>query len=230
MGTEVVASWDAFRARLAQYCRLSIDRRRQLIFRGQSDASWLLQTTLDRFRDFAADDERERYFATLLRRFRRELLNLQEGDGWRLEGDALELMARHHGLPTPLLDWSESPFVASYFAFGGAAGFDRNVAVWVLDRAKLPEDSSFVTIIDDETLLSHNRRAIRQRGVFLRVRTVAQPLETLLESAIFKFELPVADAPLALAELDEMTITATSLFNDMEAAARTVARREQSMR
>jgi hypothetical protein len=36
---------------------------------------------------------------------------------------------RHNGFPSPLLDWSRSPYVAAYFAFSGARS--DNVAIYV---------------------------------------------------------------------------------------------------
>lgn len=47
--------------------------------------------------------------------------------------DALFLM-QHHGLPTRLLDWSESFAIALYFAVANA---NSDVAVWVLDPYSL---------------------------------------------------------------------------------------------
>ncbi|MDD5287893.1 MAG: FRG domain-containing protein [Dehalococcoidales bacterium] len=51
---------------------------------------------------------------------------------------------RHAGVPTRLLDWTENPFVALYFALtaahstsiGKRSTYDEDVAVWVLDPCK----------------------------------------------------------------------------------------------
>jgi hypothetical protein len=153
-------------------------------------------------------------------------LHVDDSERAMLQGDALELMARHHGLPTPLLDWTESPYIAAFFAFENAAADAAHVAVWMLDRAKLPDSSDEVTIIDEVELLARNRRAIQQRGVFLRVRTVERRAEEILSPALVKFEIDRQWADEALVQLDSMTINATRLFGDLDAAARTVRWRE----
>lgn len=107
-------SWDGFRRQLATYFAMDTTRRRQIIFRGHSDSRWPLTTTLDRYCRFTSDDDREQRFGNLLLRFRREMLHVDDSERWMLQGDALELMARHHGLPTPLLDWTESPYIAAF--------------------------------------------------------------------------------------------------------------------
>ena len=110
----------------------------QVWFRGHADASWKLECTLAR--NGGMDNE-----LPLIRRFKQNALPLitnRPGDEW----EWLFLM-QHHGLPTRLLDWSESVLVALYFAVNddSADHEEKNGCIWAL----LPHELNAISLRDE---------------------------------------------------------------------------------
>jgi hypothetical protein len=113
-------------------------RHRQLWFRGSGKDDYELSPSLYRHPTIVAVKQLIALEADILTRFRQRSLPYLEraviGD-W----DYLFLM-QHYGVPTRLLDWTENPFVALFFALTTAIRNDSNPAtyahdsaVWVLD-------------------------------------------------------------------------------------------------
>ena len=104
------------------------------IFRGQGDAEWTLNTSIERCHFFGKNYRVEKDF---LKDFQRGactyLASLPAPDdilSW------LSLM-QHHGAPTRLLDFTHSPYVACYFALENAR---TDAAVWAIHSQHLKED------------------------------------------------------------------------------------------
>jgi len=98
-------------------------------FRGMADAGFTLNTSLMRLGDDYAHNERH-----LLRNFKKYALrNVAEHDSfWYWLS-----VAQHHGLPTRLLDWTFSPYVALHFVTASLELYDRDGVVWCLDYKKV---------------------------------------------------------------------------------------------
>ena len=103
--------------------------------RGQHDASWSLETSFRR--SFLGTDNEEyplnREFWCLREFKRRAHVYLKQVPS---DGDIIAWLSlmQHHGIPTRLLDFSHSFYVAAYFAIRGSIG---DSAVWSISYAPL---------------------------------------------------------------------------------------------
>lgn len=223
-----ISSWDRFREwAIDQYPR-------KFIFRGQSNPYKLSSTFHRTWRKclyrWIVDDVRMLYGAM----FEQISYPIQIGD--MAHNAAFWSILQHHGYPTPLLDWTYSPFVAAYFAIAPVmAGDHSNPRIFILDQEKWNSRYGKAGFIADpappqlivlESYRFGNPRAAPQQALatisnvadiegYIRAREI-EDKQTYLTVC----EISAADAPRIIRELELMGITYGSLFPGLEGIAR----------
>jgi len=100
------------------------EKRAHYLYRGHGDESWHLEPGIDRVKHgplTRLDHERQMFLE--FHRRAAAFLTTPPPNDWEFLA-----LARHHGLPTRLLDWTESPLVALFFAVEDPCDCDG--AVW----------------------------------------------------------------------------------------------------
>jgi hypothetical protein len=230
MSTTIRArSWTEFEEILQSYFELPGSRRSEFLFRGHGDVAWKLQPTLERFLGARGIDLARQN--TVAERLNAEFIAqaaafLPEES---VPGDpmTIELLARHFGVPSKLLDWTRSPYVAVYFA---ATTGDRSAdcCIHVLDREAAFGDKSLderVQLIELPEYSLFNARATEQDAVAIRLEDVGLKLDSALAHALSKIEIASAARNEILTRLASMRITARTLFRSADHAAETAMRR-----
>ena len=231
------------------------------LFRGQSDATWGLTTTLERYLPCRVriDD----YYTGIWRA--KSQIETFTGLQWdvpppseiskRLEtktsppygilpGYEYLVYLRHHSFPSPLLDWSQSPYVVAFFAFNQATPQTKRVAIYVYWEdvgygkgisPSLPHIQTLTT-----NVRSHRRHFVQQSqytvcsaldagewyfarheealssGVLQQVRTGEQDL-------LWKFTIPAVEWRKVLRMLNRYSLNAFSLFGSDESLMESIA-------
>lgn len=219
-------SWKSFKSDFALHlCGAEPYERGRFIFRGHSDASWRLSSSFDRmFTDLPNTGERQQLAVAVYKELETELKRSDTAANMANNPNALLPLAQHYGVPTRLLDWTENPFIAAFFAYEGSLrGNSQYVAIWVLDSSN-PVWSEVVGVGVISPEPSGNIRLRNQSGKFTVSRTQFECLEDYVTYgggdgiALYKYVLPSSDALHALAELDAMGINHMNLFSGVEGA------------
>lgn len=105
--------------------------RSNFVYRGVDNASYGLNSKLNRVCDFKLDLE-----DSIIRNFKK--YGYADLVGYNSFWQTLAL-AQHYGLPTRLLDWTYSPLVAAHFCTENIDEYEHDAVIWCVDVGKVQE-------------------------------------------------------------------------------------------
>lgn len=216
------------------------------LFRGHKNSNLPLKTTLDRIKmGMSLSDYRHilrivnKSVATCTSR--KWDLDAEEPKihlgGFDLPVSTYEFMAylRHNEFPSPLLDWTRSPYIAAYFAFGDIYSKAEQVSIFVYRGNIMFGGTPSIRVLGP-SIATHRNHYLQQSEYTICVKK--QEEETYFanhedvkddkegENVLIQYNIPASERPKFLRKLDSMNVTAYSLFNSEPSLMETLAVRE----
>jgi hypothetical protein len=96
-----------------------------VVFRGHQNSKWRLSSTLSRHHRAPYHPNTSWTIDEMLRHFLINLKSIGMDPPYRDDTRRARLeFGRHYGIPSPLIDFSRSPYVAAFFAFSGVRSYE----------------------------------------------------------------------------------------------------------
>lgn len=143
-----------------------------LVYRGQANAQWRITSTLDRLENLIP--KRKNFSGgspehfdctpvgrdTHIRAYQESVRGFSRVGDRDLKPDEWWALGQQHGLATPLVDWTYSPYVALFFAFENENCFTRNStlakarnrAIFSLSTSMIPSTASIDELERESTV------------------------------------------------------------------------------
>jgi hypothetical protein len=250
------ASFEEFESKIKEFEDAGHNLRNEVWFRGQGDADWPLFTTLERRAPLMSQVSNylriiseikpavETFTGVPFEAIKPQDIDItcSEYDRFQLSfAEGLTYMAhlRHGGFPSPLLDWTHSPYVAAYFAFARAR-HKGDVAIYGYHER--PEDMKvggpYSQIMSYGPILKTHKRHFRQQSRyticvsyidgkwhFMPHDGVFYQKDGLKQDLLYKFIVPASERVKALRYFDKFNLNEFTLFDSEEGLLEMLATR-----
>lgn len=261
-----IKTWDEFprvieeiRKRYAAAKAGEYTLKNDIIFRGQADFAWALQTTLERsssrswtVAEYAALTLRcAPQISSVTEEFS-DLPGYQEAESEILDGFdesnayvppaiyKFWIYLRHHGFPSPLLDWTLSPYIAAFFSFAELRDAEKAAVFAYIEhpmgtKAGRTSDAKIKTM--NPFVTTHKRHFIQQCFYTIATKPEAEEHRFVCHEGIFdrgsqrqdvliKIAMPLSERMVVLKYLNDVNINYFSLFQSEDSLVRSLALKE----
>ena len=245
------------KAEMARTGRPTVSR---FLYRGQANSTWRLDTTLER--TLGSSCPLGRYYQFIaearpqIEAFTDHKWPIPELDVEKLSRISIseiegrlpcyEFLAylRHHGFPSPLLDWTRSPYIAAFFAFIEKPGSDKVsiYAFWEdpMEKKSWSIDGSAIHLLGP-SVRTHRRHFLQQCEYTICIERIGEDDSFVSHEKHFARNLPNQEylwrldlsADMrheVLRHLDLHNINAFSLCSSEDSLVRTLATRIVELR
>lgn len=229
-------SWHGF----VEYIQDELSNYRAYIYRGQREPEWKLTPSINRI------DKIKTLKVDTLHTFKQASRGRRGSSPPKLKDDEWWALGQHHGLKTPLLDWTESPFIAAFFAFATARAMEslpKARMVYAIAKQQIQKKADEIKKKGPKTILTSgnelniispqvddNSRLVSQRGLFTISLISSYDIESWVRS-YFKKSTSAVMIKISIIEnmgervsflrfLNRMNINYLSLFPDLDGAAK----------
>ncbi len=229
-------TWDEYKEIIGRNIRAG----KNYIYRGQSDSLWGLTTSIHRADYIDSHSAFISYFESHLPKVR---MKIEAWDNSSRDLDNPQELAeflallQHNGFPTPLLDWSDSPYIAAYFAFEGVSlsrpdsdeltiySFDKDAWIDTYHQSySWKSKNAFITMLRPNH--KGNHKQMLQQGLFWFTNCpdpeshIKDHENTQSGPYLTKYIISVKERQIAMHDLAFMGITAVQLAPSLESVCK----------